>query len=693
MITYDRLSFFKEGKPWLPIMGEYQYSRSDCRYWADGLAKMKALGIDVVASYAFWLCHEEIKGRYNFRGNHNLRKFVREIQDAGMYMCLRIGPWVHAEARNGGFPDWIYEQGYTPRTNDPRYMADVERYFKELYKQCEGYLYKDGGPIFAIQVENEYSQWGKQGVDFGDVHINALIDMLKRIGFDVPVYMATGWGEAAIGEAIPVWGGYSEAPWERNDKPLSPSSNYLFSPNPNDSKIGSDTGDKEMQADVSKLAYPYATVELGAGIQVTKIRRPIIRGIDNAAIAHCRLGSGCSALGYYVFQGGVHPIGALSTTQEYRREGKLEAGFCCDLPEMDYDFQAAISQYGRIHDSGLELKLCNYFARFFGQQVCRMTTRFPVDNATRAGDLEGLRYAVRGQGESGFLFFNNYVRGYDLPARTLKNFSVQTDAGRITFPQIRLRKGEYCALPFGLSLRGGGKLVYATATPFCTLNGSDYVFWSEEGENDYRIEGEFSGKILTLTKAEARNAYVFEINGRDTLLLSDCELFESARGIELCATQTPKLKIYPRSAAIPDGFVWLGEEGDFAVYEGAKVGNGVRARADRGCQREGYIDYTIDIDYPRDETENVFLSIDFGGDKIELLIDGEKVNDHFYTGEAFEVGLKNYGFPKRVVARVYPLAEQEYIYLEKQPVYTNGVAAYLGTLSAEREERIIVFEK
>ena len=31
-ITYDELGFYEDGKPWFPIMGEYQYSRGDRRW-------------------------------------------------------------------------------------------------------------------------------------------------------------------------------------------------------------------------------------------------------------------------------------------------------------------------------------------------------------------------------------------------------------------------------------------------------------------------------------------------------------------------------------------------------------------------------------------------------------------------------------------------------------------------------------
>ena len=73
-ITYNEKHFMKDGKPWFPVMGEFEYSRCDNRFWKDGILKMKALGCDVVQSYVIWLHHEEIEGKYNFRGNNNLRK-------------------------------------------------------------------------------------------------------------------------------------------------------------------------------------------------------------------------------------------------------------------------------------------------------------------------------------------------------------------------------------------------------------------------------------------------------------------------------------------------------------------------------------------------------------------------------------------------------------------------------------------
>ena len=129
MITYNNLHFIKDGKPWFPVMGEFQYSRQDKRFWKDGLAKMKATGVDVVASYAIWLHHEEIEGEFNFDGNCDVRTFLQEAKDAGLLVSFRIGPWVHGEVRNGGFPDWMYDKDFKPRTNDPKYLEFFEKYF------------------------------------------------------------------------------------------------------------------------------------------------------------------------------------------------------------------------------------------------------------------------------------------------------------------------------------------------------------------------------------------------------------------------------------------------------------------------------------------------------------------------------------------------------------------------------------
>ncbi|MFR5117621.1 MAG: beta-galactosidase [Eubacterium sp.] len=111
-----------------------------------------------------------------------------------------------------------------------------------------------------------------------------------------------------------------------------------------------------------KDAYPYLTAELGGGVQVTHHRRPRVAAEDIGAMSVCKLGSGCNLLGYYMYHGGTNPKGKLSSLQESTAVGSF-----CDVPELSYDFQAPIREYGQISETAKELKLLSMFARDYGR--------------------------------------------------------------------------------------------------------------------------------------------------------------------------------------------------------------------------------------------------------------------------------------------------------------------------------------
>lgn len=138
-------------------MGEMHYSRYREDLWEESLRKMKAAGVQIVSSYMIWIHHEEIEGEFDFTGCRDLHHFMECCKKAGIYSFLRVGPWVHGECRNGGFPDWLQnKEGLELRSNDPEYLRYVERYWKQLYEQVKGFLYRDGGPVIGLQIENEY---------------------------------------------------------------------------------------------------------------------------------------------------------------------------------------------------------------------------------------------------------------------------------------------------------------------------------------------------------------------------------------------------------------------------------------------------------------------------------------------------------------------------------------------------------
>lgn len=233
----------RDGKPWFPIMGEFHYSRYPAAEWEIELRKMKALGIQVVATYVFWIHHEEEEGVWRTDGDLDLRRFLLTCQRTGLEVLLRIGPWAHGECRNGGFPDWLQQDvSLRLRTDDPAYLARVEQLFAHIYRSAQGLFLADGGPIVGVQLENEYGHCGGESGGRGLVHMMTLKRMAVAAGFRVPLYTATGWGGANVvdGEMLPVMGGYADAPWERSVERLPASPNFLLLHAPNDPLIGSD---------------------------------------------------------------------------------------------------------------------------------------------------------------------------------------------------------------------------------------------------------------------------------------------------------------------------------------------------------------------------------------------------------------------------------------------------------------------
>ncbi len=83
-ITADQRSFFLDGKPWIPIVGEFHYIRYPRAEWRDELLKVKAGGINTISTYVFWIHHEEAQGTFDWSDNRSLRDFIKLCQDVGL---------------------------------------------------------------------------------------------------------------------------------------------------------------------------------------------------------------------------------------------------------------------------------------------------------------------------------------------------------------------------------------------------------------------------------------------------------------------------------------------------------------------------------------------------------------------------------------------------------------------------------
>ncbi|KAG4955466.1 hypothetical protein JHK84_041445 [Glycine max] len=126
-VSYDSKAITINGQRRILISGSIHYPRSTPEMWPDLIQKAKDGGLDVIQTYVFWNGHEPSPGKYYFEGNYDLVKFIKLVQQAGLYVHLRIGPYVCAEWNFGGFPVWLkYIPGISFRTDNEPFKIENE---------------------------------------------------------------------------------------------------------------------------------------------------------------------------------------------------------------------------------------------------------------------------------------------------------------------------------------------------------------------------------------------------------------------------------------------------------------------------------------------------------------------------------------------------------------------------------------
>src|SRR5579863_1540562 len=154
------------------------------------------MGLNTVETYVFWNLHEPSPGVFDFSGQNDIAEFIREAQQEGLFVILRPGPYVCAEWEFGGYPAWLlHEPGMEVRSANPAFIAATSRWLHRLGQELAPLQSANGGPILAVQVENEYGSFGSDHDYMEQIH-HLLVDS----GFDkAMLYTADGADELANG--------------------------------------------------------------------------------------------------------------------------------------------------------------------------------------------------------------------------------------------------------------------------------------------------------------------------------------------------------------------------------------------------------------------------------------------------------------------------------------------------------------
>ncbi|MEX3615919.1 glycoside hydrolase family 35 protein [Paenibacillus glucanolyticus] len=170
------------------LSGAVHYFRIVPEYWEDRLMKLKACGFNTVETYIPWNLHEPKEGQFTFDGIANLEGFVQIAGHLGLHVILRPSPYICAEWEFGGLPAWLLQYpDIHLRCMDPVYLEKVDHYYDELIPRIVPLLTSKGGPVIAIQIENEYGSYGND-----TAYLEYLKDGLSARGVDVLLFTSDG---------------------------------------------------------------------------------------------------------------------------------------------------------------------------------------------------------------------------------------------------------------------------------------------------------------------------------------------------------------------------------------------------------------------------------------------------------------------------------------------------------------------
>lgn len=730
-----------DGRAWLPVMGEFHFSRYPHQEWEIELRKMRAGGVQVVSSYIFWIHHEEIEGQFDFSGDLNLRGFAELCGRCGLFCFPRLGPWVHGEARNGGLPDWVLARcGKEIRRNAEPYLTFVRRLYGRIGQQLRGLLWQDGGPVIGVQLDNELRGQCE--------HLRTLRMIAEESGLNVPLYTVTGWGgvDFPAREVLPLFGGYADAAWDRQVKTWAKdlsAKHYFFLLDRDDTTIGADLQASKGPVDASILNdYPYGTCEIGGGMQVSYHRRPIVEADDVAALSTIKIGCGCNLQGYFMYHGGRNPTGKLSTLQE-----SLASGYPNDMPVIDYDYQGPLGAYGQWRETYHALRTLNLFLNDFGELLAPMAAVLPAVLPSGVDDKTTLRWAVRTDGRSGFVFINNYHRVDGLAVKDNVKLTLRLPGRKLKIPSrpVRIEGQSYMIWPFEMDLRGI-RLHHATAQPLCRLEADRpcFIFFapsgiepelafaageiaSAEGPIGERIESDgllilralkpgtdcllkLRGRdgravdVLVLTHEQSRRCYKADIWGRERIFLSDAAPIFEGQTLRL-QSRRPQMdfSVFPPPQKLDAGPA--DADGVFERHrlsvpaksiavscrqlcptqpsQPVKMGKKVAmAPDDADFQRAGEWEITIPAD-ALDGLSEAHLGIHYAGDVARAYLAERLIHDDFYYRQPWEIGIRRFvpqilHTPLRI--RIMPLRQDASVYIPQDRLPGFGVSGEIAEL-------------
>ncbi|WP_394839128.1 beta-galactosidase [Pendulispora rubella] len=187
-LTVEGDHFLLDGERFQIIGGAIHYFRIHPDQWLDRLQRLRAMGLNTIETYVAWNFHQPTPGDADFTGWRDLGRFIRLAGSLGLKVVVRPGPYICAEWDFGGLPAWLLANSKIQlRCSDPEYEKALDQWFDKLLPHLAPLQWGAGGPIIAVQIENEYGSFGND-----QTHLKHIEGVLRRHGIDSLLFCSNG---------------------------------------------------------------------------------------------------------------------------------------------------------------------------------------------------------------------------------------------------------------------------------------------------------------------------------------------------------------------------------------------------------------------------------------------------------------------------------------------------------------------
>jgi hypothetical protein len=198
-VSYDHRAVTIDGKRTLLLSGAIHYPRSTPGMWRSLMQHSQEAGLNAIETYVFWNLHERRRGVYDFSDRLDIRRFLDIAHELGLYVILRIGPYICAETNYGGLPAWLRDvPGIRMRTDNEPFLREMEQWVRLLCDYVRPYFAPQGGPIILAQIENEYGNIAWRYGEDGERYLHRLAEMTRTLQVGVPWVMCKGGAPGTI---------------------------------------------------------------------------------------------------------------------------------------------------------------------------------------------------------------------------------------------------------------------------------------------------------------------------------------------------------------------------------------------------------------------------------------------------------------------------------------------------------------